>query len=66
MSDEVIEVTIGSDGRVELVVNGVAGMECLALTEDLVRLLGSEVESQQLTAEAYVETGEEQSERQWH
>lgn len=66
MSDEVIEVTIGPDGKVELLVNGVAGMDCLALTEDLVQLLGSEVESQDLTGEAYVETGEEQAERLWH
>lgn len=66
MSEEVIEVTIGPDGGVEMHVNGVAGMECLTVTEDLVQLLGGEIASQELTGEAYVEADEEQSERLRH
>jgi DUF2997 family protein len=68
MAEEIIEVTIAPDGKVEMLVNGVAGMGCLAETEDLVRLLGGEVESQELTGEAYVEA-EDEAERQdrlWH
>ena len=66
MAEEIIEVTIGPDGTVEMHVNGMAGMSCLAETGDLVRLLGGEIESQELTAEAYVDTEVERQERRWH
>jgi hypothetical protein len=55
MADEVIEVSIGPDGTVAMSVQGVNGMECLTQTEDLVQLLGGEIESRELTDEAYVE-----------
>lgn len=64
MAEEIIEVTVGPDGKVEMRVEGVAGMECLALTEDLVVLLGGEIEAQELTAEAYLDAQEEQQ-HQW-
>ncbi|MEV5831421.1 MULTISPECIES: DUF2997 domain-containing protein [Actinomadura] len=64
--DETVEVTIKPDGKVEIHVTGVDGMACLATTEELVRMLGGEVEAQELTAEAYNETGEEQQDRLWH
>jgi hypothetical protein len=66
MAEEIIEVTIGPDGRVEMRVNGIAGMGCLTETEDLIRLLGGEIESQELTGEAYVEVEQEQQDRLWH
>lgn len=66
MAEEIVEVTISPDGKVEMHVNGVPGMACLTETEDLVRLLGGEVESQELTSEAYVDTDQEQQDRQWH
>lgn len=66
MAEEIVEITIGPDGKVEMQVNGVAGMDCLSQTEDLVRLLGGEVESQELTAEAYVDAEQEQQDRLWH
>ncbi|GGV01234.1 DUF2997 domain-containing protein [Actinomadura sp. LOL_016] len=64
--DETVEVTIKPDGKVEIHVTGVDGMSCLATTEELIRMLGGEVEAQELTAEAYNETGEEQQDRLWH
>ena len=65
MSDEQIEVTIHPDGRVELHVVGVEGMSCVELTEPLVRVLGGEVMSQELTQEAYIEVSDENQNRQW-
>ncbi|MBE1530550.1 DUF2997 domain-containing protein [Actinomadura algeriensis] len=64
--DETVEVTIKPDGKVEIHVTGVDGMSCLQTTEELVKMLGGEVETQELTAEAYNETGEEQQDRLWH
>jgi hypothetical protein len=66
MAEEIIEVAIGPDGKVEIHVNGIAGMGCLTETEDLVRLLGGEIESQELTGEAYVEVEQEEQDRLWH
>jgi hypothetical protein len=54
--DEVVDVVIGVDGRVEVSPRGIPGVACLAETGDLVRLLGGEVEQQELTGEAYVDT----------
>jgi hypothetical protein len=56
MTDEIVDVVIGPDGKVTMHVTGVDGMACLDRTEGLVGLLGGEVETQELTAEAYVET----------
>lgn len=66
MAEEVIEVTISPAGKVMMHVQGVEGMSCLEDTRELVALLGGEVESQELTAEAYVEVSEEQQDRLWH
>lgn len=66
MADEVIEVSISPDGTVAMSVRGVAGMECLTQTEGLVELLGGNIESQELTDEAYVEVEQEGQERLWH
>ena len=66
--DETVEVTIKPDGSVEIHVTGVDGMACLATTEELVALLGGQVEAQELTAEAYntAEQTQEQQDRLWH
>lgn len=61
-----IEVSIGPDGTVAMSVQGVAGMECLTQTEDLVALLGGDIESRELTDEAYVEVAEDAQDRLWH
>jgi hypothetical protein len=65
MADESIEITISPDGSVSALVNGIAGLGCLSETEDLVHLLGGEVEAQELTGEAYVDVEEEQQQRLW-
>lgn len=66
VAGEIVEVTIRPDGRVEMHVQGVEGTACLADTQRLVERLGGGVEAQELTAEAYVETGEEQRDTLWH
>ena len=64
--DEIIEVTISPEGKVSMHVQGAEGMACLEDTRELIALLGGEVESQELTAEAYVEVSEQQREQLWH
>jgi hypothetical protein len=66
VGEEVVEVTIRPDGKVEMRVEGVPGLHCLEVTGELARLLGGEIETQQLTAEAYQEVDETQQERLWH
>jgi len=66
MAEETVEVTIGPDGRVQLSVTGVPGPGCVPQTEELVRLLGGEVEAQELTGEAYLDVETEQQDRLWH
>jgi hypothetical protein len=48
-----IEVFIDKDGQVRVKVRGVKGMSCLDLTADLEAALGGEVESREMTPEAY-------------
>jgi len=66
VSGEHIEITVRPDGKVEMEVKGIAGMDCVTETEDLVRLLGGEVELRQPTAEAYLDVEETQQDRLWH
>jgi DUF2997 family protein len=66
VADEILEVTISPDGRVEMRFQGMEGMGCLDETQELISRVGGEVESQELTAEAYVEAGEEHKDRLWH
>lgn len=66
MAEEIINVTILPDGKVEIEVNGIPGMACLSETEDLLQLLGGEVDSQELTAQAFQEAEQEQQDRLWH
>jgi hypothetical protein len=65
MAEEIIKVTIHPDGKVEMNVSGIAGMDCVAETEDLARLLGGQVETQELTPEAYADAEEHQQDRLW-
>ena len=64
--DEIIEVTIDKNGKVAVHVRGIEGPGCVDETSDLVALLGGDVESQELTAEAYVEVAVEERDRLWH
>lgn len=61
-----VEVNIGPDGTVAMAVRGVAGMECLTQTEALVQLLGGDIESRELTDEAYLDVEQDAEGRLWH
>lgn len=65
MAEESVEVVIAADGTVEVHVQGVTGAQCVADTDDLVRLLGGVVEHQELTAEAYQQDEAEEQDRLW-
>ncbi|MFI5914124.1 DUF2997 domain-containing protein [Dactylosporangium sp. NPDC051541] len=70
MADEIVDVVIRADGKVEMHVSGVDGMVCVEHTEQLVGLLGGEVETRELTADAYVRTEADvdidERNRLWH
>ncbi|MFB9412490.1 DUF2997 domain-containing protein [Dactylosporangium matsuzakiense] len=70
MADEIVDVVIRPDGKVEMHVTGVDGTACVEHTDQLVGLLGGEVESQELTADAYVQTeadtAVDEQNRLWH
>jgi Protein of unknown function (DUF2997) len=66
MAEEIIEITVRPDGKVEMQVKGIPGMDCLAETEDLARLLGGQVEAQEMTGEAYQDTEQRAQDRLWH
>jgi hypothetical protein len=66
MPEEIVEITVLPDGKVEMRVTGVPGLDCLAETEDLARLLGGHAEAQELTAEAYQDVSEDQPGRLRH
>ena len=51
MEIQEIEVFIHPDGRVQLGVHGVKGKKCLALTQELERLLGGEIIERKTTPE---------------
>jgi hypothetical protein len=60
-----IDVFVEKDGQVKIEVRGVPGMSCLDLTKELEAILGGEVVSREMTAEAQ-EIGQEQvQEQQW-
>lgn len=66
MAEQILEVTISPEGKVAMHMRGVEGMACLAETQELIALLGGDVESQELTDEAYIEVDEGQQDRLWH
>lgn len=55
MNIETVKVVINADGQVVIEVDGAHGPVCLQLTDDIVKMLGGEVLSQQLTQEYYEE-----------
>ncbi|GIH07152.1 hypothetical protein Rhe02_52190 [Rhizocola hellebori] len=65
MAEEIIEVTISPKGKVEVHLRGIAGMGCVEETRELFALLGDDVESQELTPEAFAEVSQEQQNRLW-
>ncbi|MBI3946289.1 MAG: DUF2997 domain-containing protein [Armatimonadetes bacterium] len=60
-----IEVVIEKDGRVRIQVRGVKGEACLDLTRDLEAALGGQVESREMTPEAYETVTEQAQNWQW-
>ena len=52
MEMQEIEVNIGKDGQVEIIVRGVKGPQCLELTSSLEEVLGGVVLSREMTSEA--------------
>ncbi|QUS61726.1 DUF2997 domain-containing protein [Synechocystis sp. PCC 7339] len=61
-----INVFIDKNGEVILDINGVKGMGCLDLTQELEAILGGEVIKRELTSEAHqVEQQESQQEQEW-
>jgi hypothetical protein len=59
MEIQEIEVVIDKNGEVKIEVHGVKGMSCLDLTADLEAALGGEVESREMTSEAYATVQEQ-------
>lgn len=53
MDTQEVEVEIDRTGHVRLRVRGAKGEQCLELTKDLEAALGGQVESREMTAEAY-------------
>lgn len=60
-----IDVYIEKDGRVRIEVRGVKGGGCLELTAPLEEALGGQVESREMTAEAYEPSEEHVQDQQW-
>ncbi|GAB4441286.1 MAG: hypothetical protein Fur0044_37760 [Anaerolineae bacterium] len=60
-----IEVIIGKDGQVQLLVRGVKGLTCLELTKELEAVLGGQIEAREMTPEAQETTQEQVKQRQW-
>jgi hypothetical protein len=52
MELEEIEVIIGKDGQVQIMVRGVQGTKCLELTRELEEALGGDILSRVMTPEA--------------
>lgn len=60
MKTQEVEVTISSDGKITLHVQGLDGMQCLALTKDLENALGGQIIERRLTSEAFLKPGQKQ------
>jgi len=59
-----IDVFIEKDGQVRIEVRGVKGKSCLDLTAPLEQALGGQVESREMTPEAYESVQEQVEERE--
>ena len=51
MKLEQVEVTIGTDGKVQIRTSGFTGEDCLSATEGLESLLGDQIVQRELTSE---------------
>jgi hypothetical protein len=60
-----VDVFIDKDGQVRVEVRGVKGMSCLDLTKALEAALGGQVESREMTAEAYETVSEQAQDQLW-
>lgn len=58
-----VEVVIGKDGRVTILVRGAKGAECLDITASLEEALGGKVAERQFTYEFYERKAEEEERR---
>ena len=63
MKIEEIEVTIGTDGKIQLHTSGFSGDACLKATEEVEALLGNQVLKRERTAETYDQTSIPTAER---
>lgn len=57
MAQPQFDIQIGKDGKVKLKVSGASGAECIALTDMLKQIVGTE-ESRELTPEYYGSPGQ--------
>lgn len=64
MEIQEVDVYIEKDGRVRIEVRGAQGSSCLDITAPLEQALGGEIESREMTAEAY-ESTEQTQDWQW-
>jgi hypothetical protein len=60
-----VDVFIDKDGQVRVEVRGVKGMSCLDLTKALEAALGGQVESREMTADAYETVSEQAQDQLW-
>lgn len=65
MEVQEIEVFIDKNGQIRIEVHGVKGMSCLDLTKDLEETLGGEIESREMTPEAYETAQEQERNQEW-
>lgn len=63
MEDEIIDVYIDADGRVEIQVRGIKGDKCLEATRSVEEALGGKVE-REATSEMYEQEQIKQTDRQ--
>jgi len=56
-----LEISIGADGTVRLQVQGISGPRCIALTEDVERVLGNQVMERILSDQYYDQQEVEES-----
>ncbi|MCH2232484.1 MAG: DUF2997 domain-containing protein [Crocinitomicaceae bacterium] len=61
-----IDVYIDEKGEVQIEIRGVKGMSCLDLTKDLEAILGGDIETREMTAEAGETLKQKVEDKQWN
>ena len=61
-----IDVYIDEKGEVQIEIRGVKGMSCLDLTKDLAAILGGDIETREMTAEAGETLKQKVEDKQWN